>query len=95
MNLEQKMAQAEKKIEVLTKNISSLNGNLKQLRDLVEEAISLMDTTSAITVEHVTTLDARLNSVGEIFVERISNQWESLEVPEEIEAPDVVITVVG
>lgn len=67
----------ENKITQLESSNRNLGNNLKFLRDLVEESVHLTEQTSGIVVEHVTTLDKRMDSVGSIFHDKIKRQLES------------------
>jgi hypothetical protein len=77
---ERVMAAVVKKFEARITQVESSNrnlgNNLKFLRDLVEESVHLTEQTSGIVVEHVTTLDKRLDSIGSIFSEKIKRQLE-------------------
>ncbi len=93
--LEQMQAQLQEMQENIDSLITSnrnLTGNLNFLRDLVEECVHLTEQTSGIVVEHVTTLDSRLDSVGSIFTDKIKRQLKELD---EATLMDAVITQVG
>jgi hypothetical protein len=77
---ERVMSAVVKKFEARITQVESSNrnlgNNLKFLRDLVEESVHLTEQTSGIVVEHVTTLDKRLDSIGSIFSDKIKRQLE-------------------
>ena len=78
-------------INKLQGSIRNLGRNLKFLRDLVNECVHLTEQTSGIVVEHVSTLDKRLDSVGTIFTDKIKRQLKELD---ESVLVDAVITQV-
>lgn len=78
--LEQRLTQKfEGRLNALENSNRVVSGNLKFLRDLVEECVHLTEQTSGIVVEHVTTLDNRMNSVGTIFTDKIKRQLKELD----------------
>lgn len=64
----------------LHKEMDVTRRNLTFMRELAEEVAHLGDQTSGIMVEHVGSLDKRLNEIGQIFVgkmERLAAQGET------------------
>lgn len=74
----QRIEKLEERATATEQNLKNLGGNLKFLRDLVEECVHLTEQSSGIVVEHVTTLDSRLNSVGELFADKIKNRLTAM-----------------
>lgn len=77
--LDQLSQKFENRIAQLESSNRNLGSNLKFLRDLVEECVHLTEQTSGIVVEHVTTLDNRMDSVGTIFTDKIKRQLKDLD----------------
>lgn len=78
VNLQKQVEQQGNTISQLQSSNRNLGGNLKFLRDLVEECVHLTEQTSGIVVEHVTSLDSRLNEVGSIFTDKIRRQLREM-----------------
>lgn len=70
--------QQNQTINTLQTSVRNIGGNLRFLRDLVEESVHLTEQTSGIVVEHVTTLDNRMNSVATIFTDKIKRELKEL-----------------
>ena len=77
--LQKTIEQQNQTINTLQTSVRNIGGNLRFLRDLVEESVHLTEQTSGIVVEHVTTLDNRMNSVGTIFTDKIKRQLKELD----------------
>lgn len=74
-------AQLKKNNEVMERQereIKTLGKNMKWLRSLVEEQVALTEQTSGLVVEHITSLDGRMNETGLIFANRIKRGCEKL-----------------
>jgi len=76
--LQKTVKQQGEQINTLVTSNRNLGGNLRFLRDLVEESVHLTEQTSGIVVEHVTTLDSRMNSVGSIFTDKIKRTLKEM-----------------
>ena len=82
---EQLLAEATKQLaensEVMKRQereIKTLGQNMRWLRSLVEEQVALTEQTSGLVVEHITSLDGRMNETGLIFANRIKRGCEQL-----------------
>lgn len=85
-SINDRFKQIEERMDKIDQNNKNLGSNLKFLRDLVEECVHLTEQSSGIVVEHVTTLDSRLNSVGELFADKIKHRLEkALEALDEVD----------
>jgi len=73
-----KLEELEARVDELEKTVKSISNNLLHVRELVQESLHLTESTSAIVVEHVTSLDARMGSVAGIMAEKIHADLDSL-----------------
>ncbi len=77
-DMQLQLKQQQQQIVSLQSGARNLGGNLNFLRDLVEESVHLTEQTSGIVVEHVTTLDRRMDSVGTIFTDKIKRTLKEM-----------------
>lgn len=74
----QRIKELEDKVGRLEKENKTMGQNMRWLRGLVEEQVALTEQTSGLVVEHITSLDGRMNETGEIFAGRIKRTCEKL-----------------